>query len=493
MRLCRLGLLILFFTTPSLAACSKSSGSAGGPDAAVDTRPPTPPEWDRAVTRADDATATAGRAACKFTRGAMPAETLGSTTPLDRDIPIENVVVLMMENRSFDHYFGHLNKYAGRTDVESAPETASNPDRIGPDGGAAHPWQHGPHLCAVDTTHSWKGSHTQYDDGQMDGFFQTNDGDTSQTDPVLKSGERALWWYDERDLPFYYKLASTFAIADHYHAGLLGPTWPNRMYLIAATSFGRTSNDLANTSGYSFPDKDLSVLDELEKRHVDWTLFTDGGPGAIIVHGPALITRWGRTPNAPMRDFYARAAAGTLPAVSFVDPNYIDDGPSGQDEHPPADVQVGQKFVSDVVHALFASPQWKTSALFLTYDEHGGYFDHVPPPAACPPDGLTPIDSKGQPAPGAFDRHGVRVPLVVVSPWAKKGYAGHTTYDHTSITRFIEAKFKLPALTARDANADPMMDLFDFTQPAGSPPPDIPAPTVEPNELAYCIAQLSKK
>src|SRR5262249_6473694 len=163
--------------------------------------------------------------------------------------------------RSFDHYFGRLGKYAGRSDIESASEGASNPDRTGADAGASHPWQHAPHLCALDTSHSWKGSHVEWDNGKMDGFFEANDGATAATDPVLKSGERALWWYDERDLPFYYDLAKAFAIADHYHAGILGPTWPNRMYLVSATSFGRTSNDLPDISAYPFPDKDASVLD----------------------------------------------------------------------------------------------------------------------------------------------------------------------------------------------------------------------------------------
>ncbi len=154
---------------------------------------------------------------------------------------------------------------------------------------------------------------------------------------------------------------------------------------------------------------------------------------------------------------------------------------------------MGQKFTSDVVHALFKSPQWKTSALFITWDEHGGIYDHVSPPAACAPDTMSPVLEKGDTTPGKFDRLGMRVPLLVVSPFAKKAYASHAVYDHASITRFIETKFKLPALTGRDANAESLVDFFDFTSPPFATPPEMPEPGIDAAELSYCEQVFAKK
>src|SRR5581483_11198712 len=153
--------------------------------------------------------------------------------------------------------------------------------------------------------------------------------------------------------------------------------------------------------------------------------------------------------------------------VSFVDPNLnseMNHG-AGTDEHPPGDIQSGELFVSPVVQAVTTSPQWGHIALFITHGEHGGFYDHVPPPKACAPDTTAPILGQGDTTQGGFDMYGVRVMLIAVSPYAKMGYVGHGTYDHSSIARFIEAKFKIPALTARDANATPPTDLFDFENP----------------------------
>jgi phospholipase C len=332
----------------------------------------------------------------------------------------------------------------------------------------------------------------------MDGFYQANQGYTESGEPEVNStaltGERALWWYDETDIPFYYQLASTFAIGDHYHSSLLGPTYPNRDFLYAATSLGVTtghSPDLSNLG----EDKNILIFDELDKRNIPWTVYIDGFPhiprvGAFV--GAGFGTRWGTGQQyvahfAPMYQFNSDAKAGTLPPVVFVDGNITEDY-AGEDEHPPSDIQTGQLFVSDVMHTLFASPSWKTMAIFFTYDEHGGIYDHVAPPPACPPDSIAPVleTADDQKWPGRFDRLGVRVPFVVVSPYAKKAYVSHKTYDHTSITRFIETKFKLPALTSRDANADPLLDFFDFKNPPFVTPPNIPAPTVDPDRYSEC-------
>jgi phospholipase C len=424
----------------------------------------------------------------------MPASTLGTSTPVDTDIPIDNIVVVMMENHSFDSYLGHLNQYAGRTDIESADAGATNPDVDG----AAVPWAHAAHPCTADTNHEWVGTHQEIDDGAMDGFVRVNDGygeptDAAVTDPTLYSGARAMWWYDQTDLPFYYQLASTFALADHYHCSVPGPTWPNRMYLYAATSFGETSNVFPDIAAYPYPANDATVLDELEKRHVSWLAYSDGAPGLTTVYATAGATRWGRPILASLAQFQRDAASGSLPQVSFVDPDLDSEtnGGAGTDEHPPGDIQSGEVFVSQVVQSVMSGPQWAHTALFLTHDENGGFYDHVPPPAACAPDSLQPITAA--PTLGGFDLYGVRVLLIAVSPYARRAYVGHTVYDHTSITRFIEARFEIPALTVRDANATPPMDLFDFTDPpAFATPPTLTAPTIDPTQLDYCEATFGK-
>jgi phospholipase C len=493
------------------AACSshnKTGASSGTPtcgddasDETADGGVLTPCAWDQSVTRPDDNSATASRAACSFGRGDMPAATLGASTPIDTDIPIQNIVVVMMENHSFDSYLGHLNQYANRTDIESADAGATNPDVDG----AAVPWAHAAHPCTQDTDHEWAGTHLEIDNGKMDGFVVTNDGHYSGTtfvpgtpdggDPAQYAGARAMSWYDQTDLPFYYQLASTFALADHYHCSVPGPTWPNRMYLYAATSFGETTNAFPDITAYPYPANDAAILDELEKRHVSWLAYTDGPPSAGIVYGAAGANRWGRTISASFSQFQKDAASGNLPQVSFVDPDLSSEtnGGAGTDEHPPGDIQSGQLFVSQVVQAVMSGPQWGTTALFLTHDENGGFFDHVPPPAACPPDSTQPILVGGDTTQGGFDIYGPRVLLIAVSPYAKKGYVGHTVYDHSSIARFIEAKFKIPALTARDANATPPTDLFDFTDPpAFATPPTLTTPTIDPIQLSYCETTFGK-
>jgi len=497
-----LPLLATFYTASSLSACSSSDTGDSGAD--VDQRPPTPPEWDRPVTRPDDTTAANSRAACTYKRGDMPAETLGASEPVDTAIPIDTVVVLMMENHSFDNYFGQLGKFLNRTDIESAPANATNPGVDPGDGGAPaqYPYTHAPHKCTLDTNHEWNGSHYEYADGGMSGFVQQNEGWSAGDlpdggDPSLASGARAMYYYDQTDIPFYYALAQNFAIGDHYHCSVIGPTWVNRMYFWAGTSFGRTSNEFPDITSYTFPDNDATILDELEKRHVDWNIYANSLPSAAMIYGVSFLNRWGRNPqhrvtpypNTPSdgTDFVSAAKAGTLPPMSFLDPDLIHENSDGNDEHPPGDIQTGQKFTSDMLQALMTGPQWPHMAIFITWDEHGGFYDHYAPPPACVPDTTAPILSGSDNSiPANFDRLGFRVPLIVVSPYAKKGYVGHATYDHTSITKFIEAKFKIPCLTARDANADAPMDLFDFSAPTQLTPPTLPAATIDPTELTYC-------
>ena len=204
-------------------------------------------------------------------------------------------------------------------------------------------------------------------------------------------------------------------------------------------------------------------------------------PSYAIIAGSADPAR-----THPISQFYTDAAAGQLPSFTFLDPNY-----DTTSEENPQDIQVGEEFVANVVQALMKSPNWHSTALFLTYDEHGGYYDHVPPPRAIKPDNIPPTPPPGGEAllHGGFDRYGFRVPLVVVSPWARANYTSCVVQDHTSITAFVERKWNLPAMTFRDANAHPMTDYFDFRKPTFAKPPHLAAAPGLAAGLAKCTAQ----
>jgi phospholipase C len=225
----------------------------------------------------------------------------------------------------------------------------------------------------------------------------------------------------------------------------------------------------------------------MNQAKISWKVYHESG-GAPPDEALFVQTWLQNTANfVSFTDFLNDAAAGNLPSVSIVDP-YTEDGTGdSQDEHPPSDPQLGQAWVSSVVSALMKSPNWGSTALFFSYDENGGFYDSVPPPPACPPDSFAPILGPGDPDAG-FDRLGFRVPLIVVSPYAKRGYVSHTLSDHTSLMRFIEARFNLPALTARDANADPLFDMFDFSK-QDLTVPSLPEAVVDPTELALCKQQ----
>lgn len=462
-------------TSPLLAlallitACSSTDE---GPSAPVAL--PGPAEWNRAVVPPTDAEALTKRDACAFAKGALPAETQGESAPNGSEIPLDHILILMMENRSFDHYFQKLPEY-GQPDVDVAPPGFMNLD---PDMKPVEPF-HDDSYCFVDTNHGWAGVHDQVSGGKMDGFIRTNEANHEL--PVngtldMLSGKRAMGYYDETDLPFYYWLASEFAIADRYFCSVPGPTWPNRMFLYAATSFGLTHND--------FPPDALTLPDHLEQRKVSWKVYvsTTGGYGMFISKLSAYVDHF-----ADISEYFTDAAAGKLPSVAFIDPGIGREGFGQNDEHPPAIAQIGQKFTADVIDAMTKSPLWARSALFLTYDEHGGLYDHVVPPKACAPDD-SPVQLGPDDPEGAFDELGIRVPMIVVSPYAKKHFVGHRTYDHTSIVRFIEARFVMPALTGRDANAEAPWEMFDFDSPPHEAPPAIQVPTINQAKFDACKA-----
>jgi len=379
---------------------------------------------------------------------------------------IDHVVVLMLENRSTDDYFAHLHDVL--PSFEAEPRGASNPDPV--HRGRKVTAFHQTSYCeSADLDHSWEGAHREYDNGKMDGFALRNQ------DPSDPSGRRAMGYYTRADLPYYYGLYSTFATSDRYFSSVLGPTYPNRFFSYAATSWGMTSN-ITPTSPTDFPGR--SILNVLDEKNISWRVYYTEVPFVLEL---AYARDHAAGHLFPMSQYYADAAAGTLPQVSFLDPGYFGTRNTESDEHPPANVQTGQLLTSKLVGALLGSPAWSSSAMFITYDEDGGYYDHVAPPAAPVPDGQRPQGESGR-----FDRYGFRVPMVAISPYARPHYVSHVVQDHTSILKFIETRFHLPSLTKRDAHADAMLGLFDFSHPAFAKPPTLPSADVESSHAVAC-------
>ncbi len=401
------------------------------------------------------------RAACAYRAGALPETTLPRDVALGDAIPIQHILLVMQENRSFDHYFGSLT-HGG---VNVPPVDAANASAEG----VVTTRYHETHYCVPDPPHGWNASHLQWGNGAMDGFVRA----------MPRGGGVAMGYYDDTDLPYYLALARNFAISDMHFASVMGPTWPNRLYYLAASSFGAVRNEYPPPSlpdGRELP----NIFNLLTDNGVDWRVYHNSIPSAALF---LSVYEEQMRHFFPLSQFYVDVAAGNLPKVAWVEANYF--GGTRNDEHAPGNVQLGQQFSAGVINAVLQGPAWPRTALFLTYDEHGGFYDHVSPPAACPPGDLLPNLQDGDAQPAAFDHLGIRVPLLVISPYARRGHVSHTVTDHTSVLRFIEARFGLPALTHRDANADALFDLFDFSQPDTSIP-NLPEATIDPVEAEHC-------
>jgi phospholipase C len=434
----------------------------GAADSAPDLTPPAPDLAPSCPSAPAPDPLAAQRASCSFAAGALPAATLGPVGAL----PIRHIVVVMKENRSFDHLFGGL--AARQPAAEIFPPGFTNPDSSGQ---PVAPFHLGTTCVANDPDHQWQAMHAQVDSGKMDGYV------TSAAASTGSDGHFAVGYYDETDLPFYYFLADTFAIADHYFPAVRSGTFPNRDYLLLGTS------DKVTATQYTvWPDPTLpSLFDRLDAAQVSWGVFADDHPLEETLNDPAhdweTLHPW-KSVQTLLDEF----AADTVPSVVFVDGTE-----NIQDEHPTADLQVGEAWTKRLYDAAIASAAWPSTVLLLTYDESGGFFDHVPPPSnACV---ARPVDS-------AFFELGTRVPLLAVSPWARRHYVSKSVHSHTSITRFVEAVFGLPALTARDANSDGLLDLFDFAC-APSPLPAAPAagtggckgPTIALSKTSYAVGE----
>jgi phospholipase C len=296
----------------------------------------------------------------------------------------------------------------------------------------------------------------------MDGFVSTAAKYARNNNGFDTDGRRAMGYYTEADIPYYYELASQFAISDHYFSSSPAATLSNRLFFIAASAFGRVSPTNPTPQQYN----KKTIFDLLQTAGVSWRIY---------VNGDFTYYSWftGFNANAAnvvdAEQFFADLDAGTLPAVSM-----IESGPdTGLDEHPKNNIQSGSAYISRFINKLMASSSWKSSILMLTYDEAGGFYDHVPPPNAVKPDDVEPIISPTD-IKGSFDRYGFRVPFMLISPWAAKNYVSKTVADHTSILKLIETRFSLPSLTARDAAAHDLQDMLDFSAMSFETPPTLP-------------------
>lgn len=383
----------------------------------------------------------------------------GRAAGTDQVPDIEHIVVLMMENHSFDNILGLIGRGDGFTLGPNGQPTAKNPDG---QGNYIHAF-HMPTECQTDGVgNDWKVTHEAYDGGTCQGF-------------VTSTSAEAMGYFTKDDLPFSCGMASTFPIADRYFCSAMAQTDPNRRYLIAGTSLGL----IDDTFPPALPPNGV-IFEQFNRHGITWKDYYSTLP-TLGVFLPLISDQTLVKDLAHIDQFYVDAAAGNLPSFSLVEPNYDE-----QSEENPQDIQFGDQFVGKVVNAVMSSPNWPKTMLIWTYDEHGGYYDHVPPPAAIPPDDVPPALVAGDPH-GGFDRYGFRVPCAVVSPYAKEDYVSHTIYDHTSILKTVEEKWNLPALTRRDANANSLFDMLDFDiKPAFLKPPKLPA-AANPTAKAGCL------
>jgi phospholipase C len=383
----------------------------------------------------------AARAQCTFSGGAKIKDTLGLSAAERAALPIKHIIVLMKENRSFDHVLGNLHA-AGQSAVEPIPADFSNKDKTGK---VVTPF-HAPTTCwSEDPGHQWVAMFVQVDHSMMDGFV------ASAAASTTTDGHFVMSYYDQHDLPFYYWLANTYALNDRHFPSVRSGTFPNRDFMLLGTAAG-----VQQTGGGYPPPGTPTIFDALDKAGVSWGVYRDGSLLSGSLNWDYALKNTGH-----YADFIKALDGGSLPQVSFVDG--ID---NVEDEHPTADMQYGEAWTRTIYEHAVASRYWQDLAMIWTYDEAGGFFDHVPPPedfcVARPGDEL-------------FTQGGVRVPLAIISPWARPHYVSHVVQEHTAITRFIETIFDLPALTARDANSDALLDLFDFSKPAFANPPAAPA------------------
>ena len=402
--------------------------------------------------------------------GALLRRSAAAALPAPGGDNFTTIVVGMMENRSFDHYLGWIGEALGGT------QTFSNPTSlVGGDSCTAAPlavedatpvnaFHLDDHCQHPDPDHGWTGGRVELNHGGVNGF-------------VERSGPIAMGYFNREDVPFHAWLVDNYTTFSQYYCSVLGPTFPNREYLHSAQAGGVKSNEIPAPTldnplptGYTWP----TIWDRLSDAGVDWACYGSDLPTI------ALFFRhiWEPRNIGKVRhivDFYIDAALGTLPRVAFIDPSFYT---VGNDDHPAHDIKLGQRFISDAFLAVAQGPQWydastgKGAVWVMTYDEWGGFADHVAPPRV--PDVRADTDHCED-----WGQLGFRVPTILASPYARRNFVDiANVYDHTSILKMIEWNFDLAPLTLRDAAANNLADALDLTQTPRveleSEPPAIP-------------------
>ncbi|MCU1294640.1 MAG: alkaline phosphatase family protein [Bryobacterales bacterium] len=333
---------------------------------------------------------------------------------------IEHIVLVMMENRSFDHFLGWMpnadGTQAGLTykDAFGVPHSTYH---LAPDyQGCGHP----------DPDHSYTGGRVEYDNGRCDGWLRAG-----------KNDLYSIGYYTQADLPFLGQAAPAWTTCSRYFAATMAETYPNRIFQHAAQT-----DRITNTTT-------ISTLPTIWDR-----LAAAGLSGRYYYSDVPILALWGKkylAISSPLAQFLADSAAGKLPQVSFVDPRFLDEssGTSG-DDHPHADIRNGEAFLNQIYEAVTASPNWASTVLVINYDEWGGFFEHMPPSYA--PDNHP-----------ATALRGFRVPCLLISPFARRSYITRTVFDHTSVLKLIEWRWGLPPLTLRDAFANNLGNALDLS------------------------------
>jgi phospholipase C len=368
--------------------------------------------------------------------------------PAPEQSGIKHVVVVMMENRSFDHYLGWLPGADGRQAGLSYPDP----------GGVLHPtFALAPTLgyqgCNnLDPDHSWEGGRVQYNNGAMDGWLKAH------------SDQLAIGYYERADRPFFNELAANYTTLDRYFCSIMAETFPNRFFLHAAQT--PTLHNVPLQSVITAPQTLPTIWDRLAAAGVSGRYYFSDVP---------FLGLWGDkylSISRPYAEFLTGALTGLLPAVSIVDPRFLDEGSgSSGDDHPHADIRVGDAFLSQLWKAVSTGPAWASTVLIIAYDEWGGFFDHVAPPTSVAANAVDPPDAAGNVL------LGMRVPVVIASPWTRAGAQPRIRselYDHTSILKLIEWRWRLPNLTPRDAPGSNITNLataLDFSHRNLAVPP----------------------
>ena len=399
-------------------------------------------------------------------------------------MPFDHLIIVMMENHSFDNLLGDLGRTRddvnGLTFAGGQTPTNHNPGVKGvPPVVYSQPVENTAQPKGV--TQRWTETHAQINGGAMDGFVRT-------------SGVAAMGYYRPAVLPFAYSMADQFTLANRWFSSVPGPTYPNRRFLLAGTAYGTTRTSVLQLLEDREPPRG-TICDRLSEHNVSWCNYFTDVPMTFVI--PSIIYKH---PGhfAPLAKFFDDLTAGTLPAVSFVDPGigvvggllsdlahvpklksalegvgaHVPPPPeapkAGQSridppetEEAPQDMYWGELWAAKLVQAVLDSRNWLPTLLVYTYDEHGGYYDHEAPPEAPPPD-----DIRADEPPGSYAMYGPRVPAIVVSPYSQPRTVTNTVHDHASILATIEARWAIPPLTARDGSAHHVMDFLNLDKPA---------------------------